>query len=207
MKNLFVYILFFPVNLLIAQFPPPTNFQFSYEYIMIDEWSECLGSTVYGPAYCSHFTWNQPDLPTTDATLTGYNLYIDDVLYISVSDTFYDAQEGFIGRFYVTANYSNPSGESDTSNNVINSDLPISIQNTNSENSSLILYQNDLKQILIHKPEYIKELIIIDVEGKEIYYNKNLTPIIKVNTLEAGTYFVTLLTKDDYIEVKKIVIQ
>ena len=119
MKNLLFFFLFpcFAAPAA-AQFPAPDSFQLFVHYITMDQSDWCDGQVVQGPAYCNLFNWQTPDTANTPATLTGYRIYKDDLLFLSLPPTQIqvDTVGAFWGSFYVTAVYENPAGASDPSN-------------------------------------------------------------------------------------------
>jgi len=157
-----------------AQFPSPANFDFSYEYIMIDQSGYCADQSVYGPTYCSHFSWSVPDTNSISSALEYYNLYYNDywssgtTVLASVTDTIFEMEIGIMGEIWVTAVYSNPDGESDPSNSIINDDLPISVNEILSPNNLIVYYNNKFQEIIIRNGEGVTNYNLFDSQGKLI---------------------------------------
>jgi hypothetical protein len=136
-----------------AQFPAPNNFIYTLNYIEVDQWGVCDEQSVYGPSYCSYFTWNYPDTASTEAILEHFEIYDilmgDTILVHSLSDTNFTTTTPYEGYLYVVAEYSNPVGESAPSNIVYIPGIPIGIKKTvlipeidlkyNTENDILII--------------------------------------------------------------------
>lgn len=210
-NNLTILLLMLSITTL-AQFPAPTNFEFSYEYIMIDQSGYCAGQWVYGPTYCSHFNWTAPDTTTTQATLDYYNLYYnaylynDTILYLfaSTTDTFYDVEAGFIGEMWVTAVYSNPNGESDSSNMVINYDLPISVEENGLTEEFMILYDRKSQLISIKNGDRISKIRIIDIQGKLLKSLNFSNNKISLENLPTGLYIIEIFTDNSEVIRQKI---
>lgn len=182
-----------------AQFPAPVNFEFSYDYIMIDNWGYCSGNPVNGPAYCSHFSWEAPT-EETEAQFEHYNLYRDDMcdkeiyLLVSQTNTVYEELIGIIGTVWVTAVYSNPEGESEPSNIEENYELPIGVS-TLLTNEKQINYNSNNQIIELVNFESFERINIIDMHGKVIKTEKEQF-IIDVKNLPAGLYIIEVNVKD-----------
>ncbi|MFH2143138.1 MAG: T9SS type A sorting domain-containing protein [Bacteroidota bacterium] len=194
-------------------FPQPTNFQFSYDYIMLGDWGICLGTTVMGPAYCSHFSWNTPDTSLTTATfdhyvLYYYDYYLSDTLVVTTTtDTIFEIEQGFIGEMWVTAVYTGPNGESDSSNVIINPDLPISvIENENVSNIDVFYNQNS-GQLCFENADKIQIYYIYDIRGNVIVSGKNTSSFIELRDCSKGVYTINILSDDGERFVKKFIIR
>ena len=104
-----------------AQFPAPTNFTLQGKYVVMGNCEFCLSlNDVCGPSSCSTYSWQAPT-GTTTATLDHYVIYGKDgsnkiTFSQAVTSTSYWSQTGPVGSFYVTAVYTNPTGESLPSN-------------------------------------------------------------------------------------------
>lgn len=193
-----------------GQFPEPTNFEFNYEYIMIDDAGYCAGQYVYGPTYCSHFTWNAPDTLTTNAKLEYYNLYFynyysqDTTILATTTDLYLDMEIGIIGEVWVTAVYSNPDGESDSSNVVINESLPISVQTQELKELNMI-YDNQSQQITILNAKDISTLNIYNSQGKLIKSGKPIDERISISQFQKGLYIIELVQENQQVKRLKII--
>ena len=190
-----------------AQFPAPESFQFLYEYIMLDEWGMCNDVTLYGPDYCSHFSWSPPDTSLTDARLDSYQVYVDDMPLVSVTDTFYTTSGGFIGKFYVTAVYTDPSGESDSSNVVSNYELPISSVELGSPGRHGIIYNAGDRQLVVQDAMAIRRLRIFDIRGMEIFSASPVRRTIDVSGIGSGLYIIEKQETNNRVFRQKIVIR
>jgi hypothetical protein len=189
-----------------AQFPEPTNLEFSFDYIMIDQSGYCAGQWVYGPTYCSHFNWTVPDTTSTTATLEYYNIYYysygtqDTTILASLTETFFDIELGIMGEVWVTAMYSNPEGESEPSNIIINEDLPISVPENNQNVKNLIRYDANSDFLLITNESNILKINIYNNQGKLVKSTKPINHKVRVNDLAKGLYIVEIM--DNY-ELKR----
>jgi hypothetical protein len=196
-----------------AQFPAPTNLEFEYQYIMIDQGGYCDGHWISGPAYCSHFNWSPPDTSTTEATLDHYNLYYNQywypdttlVLYCSVQDTFFTVENGFMGEMWVTAVYSGPQGESGPSNIIINPDLPISVDQTGLPAKKLLSFDSNLQIVRIDQSDKISSIKLYDSLGKLIKSYEPSLNIISVNQLVHGLYVIEIHDNNNRTEQLKFI--
>jgi hypothetical protein len=194
-----------------AQFPSPTNFEFSYDYIMIDESGYCNGQYVGGPTYCSYFSWFVPDTNSNTAHLEYYKIYYYDYnsqqtsVLASITDTTFEYEIGILGEVWVTAYYSNPEGESDSSNIVINNDLPLS----DSENPYLVLkpiiYDRVSGRILYKNIEKFEVIHIYNSMGELIQTIIPQSEIIEFSDYKNALYIIEAVTKKgDTIKYKFI---
>lgn len=190
-----------------GQFPAPRSFRFSYEYFMIDEWGFCRDSTIFGPAYCSHFNWSPPDTTQTGAKLEYYTIYQDDFPLVSLADTFYHTIGGFIGKLYVTAVYSDPEGESDSSNAVSNNDLPISYgKNVPGEKTGMFYRKADKRLIPLYG-ENLLSMGIYDILGREVLFRTPAGGPMDIAGLRPGLYFVRCVSGHNRVSVQKILVE
>jgi hypothetical protein len=192
---------------LYGQFPAPRSFQFTYEYFMIDEWGFCRDSTIFGPAYCSHFSWSPPDTTQTSAKLEYYRIYHDDFPLVSLADTFYHTIGGFIGKLYVTAVYSSPEGESDSSNAVWNEALPISYGKTVPPERSRIFYRRADRQLVPLNCESLLSLGIYDILGREVLFKSPVGGTVDMAGFRPGLYFVRSVSEQNRVSVQKILVE
>jgi len=194
-----------------GQFPEPTNFDFSYEYIMIDQGGYCAGQWVYGPTYCSHFTWITPDTSSTNSTLEYYNLYYysygtqDTTILTTTTDTYFDMEIGIMGEIWVTAMYSEPDGESEPSNIIINEDLPISIEENHLQNELNIIYDINNQNIIIVNGKNISKVKIFNGQGKLIESEKRIKHRINIDHLQKGLYIIEILLENQEVKRLKII--
>jgi len=211
MKTILGFFLVLSSLTSLAQFPEPTDFEFSYEYIMIDEAGYCAGEWVSGPTYCSHFTWTVPDTNSTSSTLDFYKLYFysylteDTTILTTTSNTYFDMGIGIMGEVWVTAVYLNPEGESEPSNIIINKDLPISVEENSSHNGLDILYDIKNQEIIIINGKDISGVSIFNGQGKLIKSEKNLSNRISINNFQKGLYIIELLSENKVVKRQKII--
>lgn len=182
-----------------AQFPAPSNFVFTYDYITIDDIGYCEGQTAYGPTYCSQFSWTVADINSTNAVFDHYNLYYynywgsqDTTILASTTEAFIEMEIGIMGELWITAVYSNPIGESEPSNIEINSDLPISIDENLPVNNINVFYDKNHQEIRIKNGEDISHLNVFDSQGKLVKSESSNKSSIKMNYLPQGLYIVEI---------------
>jgi hypothetical protein len=194
-----------------AQFPAPTSFEFSFVYFNSNQSGYCDGQDIPGPAYCSHFQWVCPDTSGTDSQLDYYNIYYydyfsgDTSIIASVEEVNIEMVIGIIGEVWVTAVYSNPDGESSPSNKIINEDLPISIDE-NAMNGEHVFYYDQINQTInFSDPSQIKEIKIIDIQGKTLKLLKYPEGKVSLNDLMTGCYFIEVKTKNSKSFREKII--
>ena len=195
-----------------AQFPEPSNFDFSYEYIMIDESGYCDGQWVSGPTYCSHFNWTTPDTSSTTSNLDYYNLYYNAFLpdttlylYATLTDTFYNVEDGFIGEMWVTAVYSNPDGESLPSNIEFNPALPISVGENITSSEILIFFDKNRQEINIKNGADISIIKLYDNQGKLIKSQKSINDKMNIENLQTGLYIIEIFRDNQAVIRQKII--
>lgn len=211
MKTLLGILFVIIASTAFAQFPPPTNFQFSYEYIMIDESGECAGQWLYGPTYCSHFAWDVPNASLTTATLENYKLYYfdfytrDTIVLATPVEPFFDMEIGIIGEMWVTAVYSNPDGESAPSEILVNYDLPISIDESPSAEKRVVYYNQNLQAVIIEDADGVSEINIYSVQGQLVQSQKSAGSSISVEHLPGGSYVVEITFDNQQVVRQKII--
>lgn len=194
-----------------AQFPPPTNFQFSYEYITSNQSGECAGQWLYGPTYCSHWAWDAPDTNSTNATLENYKLYYfdffsrDTIILATPVETFFDMEIGIIGEIWVTAVYANPYGESEPSEILVNYDLPISIDESPSVEKRVVYYDQNLQAVIIENADGVLEIYIYNVQGQLVQSQKSAGSSISVEHLPGGSYVVEITFDNQQVVRRKII--
>jgi len=181
----------FPV-LVSAQFPVPEAFAITVNYILEDQWDWCDEHIIQGPAYCNLFSWEAPDTANTPATLTGYRIYKDSVLFLSTDQTMSDTAGGYMASFYVTAIYADPPGESEPSNIVTISDLPFATGEA--ENSWLIGMGFDLSNqtLFIRGAEYVQHLRVYDMRGTQVVFLAPVSASQRLEGLAPGLYVVVV---------------
>lgn len=211
MKKSLILIVLVSVSLKgLAQYPSPANFDWSGEYVMLDEWTDCNGEAINGPGYCTTISWNTPDTSITNALLTGYKVYYQKLdsnspyIFSSLVDTVLTFTEGILGEMWVTAIYENPLGESEPSNLIKNNDLLIPVEKVK-VNLSLIEYYKTEQLIKLKKGD-IENVIISNINGQTIMNYKSPKNSISVSTLKSGVYFVTVIsssTKKNTLKIMK----
>jgi hypothetical protein len=211
MKTLFGILFVIVASTAFAQFPPPTNFQFSYEYIMINQSGECAGQWLYGPTYCSHFAWDAPNANLTTATLENYKLYYfdfftqDTILLASPVETFFDMEIGIIGEIWVTAVYGNPDGESAPSEILVNHDLPISIDENPESKNMVVYYDNGSQVVNIESGETISEINIYDVQGQLVQSQQSAKSSVNFAHQPRGLYVIEITFGNREVVRRKII--
>ncbi len=194
-----------------GQFNPPINFSFTYDYIMLGHSGYCAGNWVYGPTYCSHFTWEPPDTTNPkNNTPESYNLYYlpldetDTIILASVPDTNFDMEIGIIGDVWVTAVYTNPDGESEPSNIITNLDLPITVDEYQARDRINVFYDDQLQQIRITNKQEIAKIKVYNYQGKLILTRQSPIDNIDMKLPGKSLYIVEILTNYQKLLRKKI---
>ena len=211
MKTLLGILFVIVTSTAFAQFPPPTNFQFGYEYIMIDESGECAGQWLYGPTYCSHFAWDAPNANLNTATLENYKLYYfdfytrDTIVLATPVETFFDMEIGIIGEMWVTAVYANPDGESAPSEILVNHDLPISIDENPAAENLVVYYDNSLQKIRIENVEAVSEINIYDVKGQLVQSQQSAKSSVNFAHQPRGLYVIQITFGNREVVRRKII--
>jgi hypothetical protein len=211
MKTLLGILFVMLASTAFAQFPPPTNFQFSYEYIMINESGECAGQWLYGPTYCSHWAWDEPDTNSTNAALENYKLYYfdfytrDTIVLATPVETYFDMEIGIIGEMWVTAVYSNPEGESEPSEILVNYDLPISIDENPGMEKIVVYYDNSFQEIRIENVEAVSEINIYNVQGQLVQSHQSTKSSVNVELLAKGLYVIEVLFGNQEVVRRKVI--
>jgi hypothetical protein len=205
-----------------AQYPAPLNFQMSYRYILLDESGPCCGLLVTGPTYCTDFQWEAPGLSGTEAKLTGYNIYYYETmepyagmdipasevrLIAQTTNTYLQMEIGILGIVWVTAVYSDPEGESQSSNYEINAGLPTSIQEVEKPDISIV-YNKRKDNIEILGINDITSVRIVRTDGT-IIRSVSSSDLYKIDTkgIEKGIYIIDVTTKDAGSITRKITIK
>jgi hypothetical protein len=211
MKTLLGILFVMLASTAFAQFPPPTNFQFSYEYIMCNESGECAGQWLYGPTYCSHWAWDDPSANSTVANLENYKLYYfdffsrDTIILATPVETYFDMEIGIIGEMWVTAVYSNPDGESEPSEILVNDDLPISIEENPGMEKIVVYYDNSFQEIRIENVEAVSEINIYNVQGQLVQSHQSTKSSVNVELLAKGLYVIEVLFGNQEVVRRKVI--
>jgi hypothetical protein len=171
---------------------------------MINESGECAGQWLYGPTYCSHFSWSAPDTSTSNANLEYYNLYYnpysqDTLILVSTTESYFDMEIGIMGEIWVTAVYTNPDGESEPSEILINEDLPIGIDENSEVDKALVYYDNKLQVIFVKNTKAISKINVYDIQGQLIQ-----SKISKNNTIGFGQFPNGLYLVEIYLDNQKV---
>ena len=207
MKN-FLTLCYMLLSLnLAAQFPAPSGLQFSYDYFPLNGGGYCNGQAVPGPAYCSFFAWTAPDFNTTEATFQYYQLYYREyfvpdspvIVVASTPDTFLILQQGFVGAMWVTARYSDPDGESLPSDTVENTDLPIGLPESTSNDIQAFFYETATKTLRITDTYPESVLTIYNLSGTKVLQYNKAGCCTEVHALPKGLYIAELRTKGGLI--------
>jgi len=197
-----------------GQFPVPLNFNFSYDYIMIGDAGYCGSNYLIGPAYCSHFSWNMPDTTLTSSSLLYYKVHYRsgtlvwnsiDTTY-NTTDTALDLELGVIGWVWVSAVYSNPDGESDSSNVAYNNTLPIDINEMSPNNDNSIVYLQNKKSLIVEDYLRVREIKIFDLTGKCVKSLGCIQREFSVADLKANIYLIEVYEENSKKNSRKILI-
>lgn len=179
----------------VAQFPAPSNFGISINYILTDQWDYCENEIVFGPTYCIIFSWNTPDTSGVSAILAGYRLYKEDTIFHTLSDTILEVTGPQIGKFYVTALYENPPGESDSSNIVIIDDLPIATKETQTEGKIEIGFDISQQQLIVKGYANAKTLSVFNLQGVRVLHTEKVPERLNLEGLPSGAYLAVVLDR------------
>ncbi len=192
-----------------GQFPSPTNFSVIVEYVEMDGmgWTDCGGTVLYAPAYCTRMSWSAPDTNSIVSSLIQYNVYQDSNLLFSVDKNVYGKSicGALTGNFYVTASYTNPEGESDTSNLVFISDeLPIGIADTPIDKEFTVLYNSVSQKVEILNRKFdIESIALYDLNGKLVVISKNMNQLT-IPDLNSGIYIFKITDRQRRTQNEKI---
>lgn len=198
----------------VAQFPSPSGLQFSYEYFPINGGGYCDGQPITGPAYCSHFNWNQPDFTGTEARFDHYRLYHKPYyapdsavsLIAMVPDTFFVVVQGFIGEMWVTAYYNEPEGESRPSDTVVNTDLPVGLPGNQAGPAPFMWYQANGQQIVLSGFTGLYSVTLYNLHGKSVLHDQSGNSRIQTGHLPSGLYVAKIQTIAGHVRKAKILI-
>lgn len=198
----------------LAQFWAPTGLEFYYYYFPIDDGGYCNGQVITGPAYCSYFNWNAPDTLPVKANLLNYKLYFQHLApndssvecFATVSDTFFIVPSGFIGKMWVTAVYDNPSGESDSSNIVINNSLPIGIAGPTAKEIPKIWYDYSGAQVKVEEGVSIREINLYNELGQLVKSASN-TNLLSIKEMPSGVYIAEVKNKNPNLVFRKKIVK
>jgi len=213
--NKYLVLIFFLFSLnTYAQFPAPTDLLLSSNYIMIEESGFCEGQIVGGPTYCSNFSWNTPDTVGLTTQLEFYRIYyrkyfVQDsttIIIAEVNETFHEMQIGILGEIWVTAVYSNPDGESEPSNIVINDALPISIEEQNNTDQIHFYYDRYSGNLIFPGDSTLNTIKVYDLHGRCIISTSYYIQSISLSALSEGLYIVAGISSQGKTFRQKILI-
>jgi hypothetical protein len=179
--------------------------------ISSNESGYCAGQWLYGPTYCSHWAWDAPSANSTNATLENYKLYYFDFFTRDTSvlatpvETYFDMEIGIIGEMWVTAVYSNPDGESEPSEILVNNDLPISIDENPEMEKIVVYYNKSLQEIRIENADAVSEIKMYDVKGQLVQSQQSVKSSISVEHLPRGLYVIEIFFGNQEVVRRKIV--
>jgi len=165
---------------------------------------------VNGPTYCSHFSWAVPDTNSITATLEYYNLYYDDygaqdtTILTATTDTYFDIEIGILGEIWVTAVYSNPDGESEPSNKIINEELPIAVEENILQNELNVFYDVQNQRIIIANGKGIAKINLFNSQGKLIESETKIYDGMHIDQLQKGLYVIEILSENREVKRLKI---
>jgi hypothetical protein len=209
LKSILKLILLIPTFNLLAQFPAPTDFSYQLDYIELNQWGVCLGQTVYGPSFCSHFRWKMPDTSLTGATLEYYEIYNvfeqDTNLIHNLSDTTFTTTVPYEGDLFVVAVYSNPQGKSEPSNIINNPGIPINIYEAQLIPEITIKHISETELLQIESIKRIVNIKILSINGQILYNEGNINHFIYIGNLKPGLYIIEFIDDDSHILREKFI--
>ncbi len=203
---LFLSLPFCSPLLVFAQFPAPTSFQISINYIHIDEVSFCNNQLVYGPNYCNQYSWQTPDTSITSAILTGYRVYKDGQLFLLTTANGEDTLGIYLGSFHVTAIYENPPGESEASNVIIVDDLPIATGEVMGDGKIKIGFNLSQHSLTIDGAMHARTLGIYNLQGSQVFYTDAVPPKHELEGFVAGAYLVVVRDRFGRVHSKVVLL-
>jgi hypothetical protein len=116
----------------------------------------------------------------------------------------YEMLIGILGEVWVTAIYSNPYGESGPSNIVVNLDLPIIVEEIKNNENLVFFYDPESQFIRFKEPAQIKQIKIIDIQGKVIKLIQKPSSNISLADLTSGFYIVEAISGNSGVQRLKI---
>jgi hypothetical protein len=217
MKTRSLLSLFFVMALCAAkaQFPAPANFDFTYDYIHIDDAGYCNGNYLIGPAYCTSFSWDAPDPASTTSTLSYYKVHYRydnsfggpafDTIYVTTNN-YLTINIGVIGWVWATAVYTNPDGESDSSNVQYNSTLPIGVPENEPAQPMIFTVDGSVHTVLIRHPEAVLQIRVLNAYGTCAEEIKPVTVKNYLENLKNGIYVIEATLRNHTKIYKKVII-
>lgn len=193
----------------LAQFPAPTNFAVTIEYVSMGGmgWTDCGGTTLYAPAYCTHMSWSTPDTNSTESKLIEYQIYQDNVLLCSANKKteHKDMCSALTGNFYITAIYGSPNGVSGQSNLVVvSNNLPLGLKDISDDNGLMVVFNESDQRFEISSPNLeIERLTLFDSNGKMLKVSRN-TGYLSAHDLQSGIYIIEISYKHGRTQSRKI---
>jgi photosystem II stability/assembly factor-like uncharacterized protein len=187
------------------QFNPPVNFELQTVY-----WS---GPTEF------HLFWEPPDLTNTPE-LSGYNVYRNDTLLVTLSPDFNEFSEtlnpfgwsNLLICYKVSALYQNPSGESNPTVTLCDWFLTAQ-EELDTRSCNFYAIPNPFHNLVTFHFKFFEnesaEIVMIDITGKTLHtFAVDVQmEILKISTdhLKPGVYFYHLKTESGITETKKMI--
>lgn len=213
MKKLF-FLFFLIINMsLFAQFPAPSNLTYTLQYNNDQLFGvNCNGVDLPEYGYCSTFSWEPADTLATSANFVQYCLYMvdlenlnDTVILSTTTQSIIEIPFGLTGYVCVKAQYINPEGESEASNWVYNSDLPIYINETLNQQSYNLIRIKESNSFRVSNNDKITQIRIINMNGSIVKKIKSIPHVFYLN-MNKGVYIAEIISKDKKTIYQKIVL-
>jgi hypothetical protein len=197
MKTICVAFFLFLAVHVFGQFPAPTNLIYSMGPYFYNDGGNCLGRYFYGIGSCSQFVWNAP---VSSQTIDHYNIYwqhgtSEPQVLGTPSSTYCWFANCFIGTMWITAVYSNPTGESGPSNIISNLDIAIEVRKVN-DNFKIIFYIDNSDVIHLQTESQLKLLKIFDSNGQVIKTVIYPSKAISIIYLIPGFYIAEVVSEN-----------
>ncbi len=190
--------------------PAPTNFYASVEYVEMGDWTDCGGTVMNGPAYCTRMSWSAPDTLSTGLILSGYKLYQNDqpIASIAKSESSFYYCNAVTGDLFITACYTDPEKESNASNTYyVDEDLSIANKKVEAQNKIKVYYNGTSNTIEIsNTPIGLYSISIYDINGRTItqWIDNSTTQEVRLNK---GIYIVEIRDAEGNRYMKKIMVE
>jgi len=197
MKIVSLFTFLMAGSCLFAQLPAPTNLSVDVCYRDMGSGPTC-GPDVPELGYLLTYTWDAPNTEGVTATLTGYNIYHEGNFITTVESSPFISTSAFDGSVYVTAVYSNPSGESGASN-TFTIDVPLSNKEAESQ-SGFVLYPNPADKVVsLSNFSLLKSLTVVNMQGQVMMRLTSFDSTVDISRLPAGIYNVEMVDKTDRV--------
>ncbi len=206
MKNLFMLLTaIISTHFSFGQnFPNPQNFEIEVCYQTDD--NECFFEAPEY-SYIFRYQFEAPDVTDIESELVGYNIYYENEFLLFTEETdFQTLISGGIGEYYVTALYSEPDGESDSSNIVVLDDSYFPLEINEYKKLGVFVSPNPInsnEKIKINSSIPINKILIFEALGQKIIETKNST--IQLKDQKTGIYFMTIKTSEGSFTEKIII--